>query len=209
MSSPLALPLRAVAERFEILGDFQEAPAYGNGHINNTFAATFDQAGTPVRYILQRINGHIFKEPVRLMENVAQVTRHIRAKLEAEGVQDTTRRVMTLVPARDGADYQVDEEGQVWRCYLFVEDAKSYDILEHPDQAYQAARAFGLFQRQLMDYAGPRLAETIPLFHHTRSRFETLQRTIGLDRCNRAVRARPEIALALAWEPLADSLLAL
>ena len=209
MSSPLALPLRAVAERFEIFGDFLEAPPYGNGHINNTFAATFDQAGTPVRYILQRINGHIFKDPVRLMANVAQVTRHVRAKLEADGVQDITRRVMTLVPTREGADYQIDEEGQLWRCYLFVEDAKSYDILEHPDQAYQAARAFGLFQRQLMDYDGPRLAETIPQFHHTRSRFETLRRTLELDRCNRAVRARPEIALALAWEPLADSLLAL
>jgi hypothetical protein len=205
---PLAA-LKTIACRFAILGDFLGAQPYGNGHINDTFAAVFDQAGTEVRYILQRINSHIFKEPLKLMANVAHVTNHIRMKLEASGIQDTTRHVVTLVKTLEGADCLIDDDGCVWRCYLFVEDAKSYDIIESPAQAFQAARAFGAFQRHLMDYDGPRLFETIPLFHNTRHRVETLKRAITEDRCNRAVRVQQEIAFALANEVLADSLLSL
>ena len=205
---PLAA-LKTIACRFAILGDFLGAQPYGNGHINETFAAVFDQGGTELRYILQRINSHIFKEPLKLMENVAHVTNHIRRKLEASGLQDTTRRVMTLVKTLEGADCHVDGEGCVWRCYLFVEGAKSYDIIASPAQAFQTAKAFGTFQRHLMDYDGPPLFETIPRFHHTRDRFETLKLAVAGDRCNRAARVPQEIAFALANEALADSLLAL
>jgi hypothetical protein len=201
--------LKDVACHFAILGDFLEAVPYGNGHINDTFSAVFDQGGTCVRYILQRINDHVFKEPLKLMENVAHVTSHIRARLEAAGVQDTSREVMTLVKSLKDEDYHVDGDGHVWRCYIFVEGAKSYDIIESPAQAFQAAKAFGTFQRHLMDYAGPRLHETIPCFHDTRDRFDKLLRAVAEDRCNRAARVREEIAFALASEPLVDSLLAL
>jgi hypothetical protein len=201
--------IKHVLEHFDLLGDFLEASPYGSGHINDTYAVVLDQGGTQVRYILQRVNGRIFKEPVRLMENIAHVTRHLQAKAEARGVQDTTRRVLTLVKTLDGADYHIDDEGQVWRCYIFVEEARSYDILETPAQAFQAAKAFGNFQRDLMDYAGPRLFETIPRFHDTRNRFGNLLRAIEQDACNRAPRVKEEIAFALACEPLADSLLAL
>jgi hypothetical protein len=208
LTLPLAR-LKTVAAQFAILGDFLGAQPYGNGHINDTFAAVFDQGGTEVRYILQRINGHIFQEPVKLIANVAHVTNHIRRKLEASGLQDTSRHVLTLVKTLEGADCHLDKAGCVWRCYLFVEGAKSYDILVSPDQAYQAAKAFGAFQRLLMDYDGPRLFETIPHFHDTRKRFETLQRAIVADRCNRAALVKAEIDFALRNEAIADSLLSL
>jgi hypothetical protein len=208
-AQPSQAALKTTACHFAILGDFLGALPYGNGHINDTFAAVFDQAGTEVRYILQRINGRIFREPLRLMENVAHVTNHIRAKLEASGIQDTTRHVMTLVKTLEGRDCHMDDEGGVWRCYLFVEGARSYDIIESPTQAFQAAKAFGAFQRHLLDYDGPRLFETIPHFHHTRHRFAALQQAITGDRCNRAAQVKQEIAFALANEALADTLLAL
>lgn len=201
--------LREAAAQFDILGDFLEASLYGNGHINDTYAVLFDQGGTRVRYIFQRLNDRIFREPIRLMENVIHVTNHLRAKLEARGIMDTSRRVLTLVPSREGLGYHVNGEGRVWRCYLFVEDAKSYDIIETPAQAFHAAKAFGTFQCDLMDYEGPRLFETIPRFHDTRSRFETLQRAITKDPCNRAIQVKAEIAFAQTHESLADSLLRL
>ena len=205
--SPAAL--KATAGHFAILGDFLGAQPYGNGHINDTYAAIFDQGGTEVRYIFQRLNSSIFREPVRLMENVANVTNHLRAKLEARGCQDTTRHVMTLVKTLDDAICHGDDEGRIWRCYLFVEGARSYDIIESPRQAYQAARSFGTFQHDLLDYDGPALFETIPRFHHTRDRFETLRRAITADRSHRVARAAGEIAFACSRENLSDSLLSL
>ena len=50
--------LSPIASVFTIHGRFIDAAPYGSGHINDTYAATFDQAGTPLRYILQRILSH-------------------------------------------------------------------------------------------------------------------------------------------------------
>ena len=193
--------LRSAACSFAILGDFRSAEPYGNGHINRTFSVVFDQGGTEVRYILQCINHQIFKEPIRLMENIFNVTNHIRTKLEAAGCEDSTRRVVNLVDSLQGTNHHVDGAGRVWRCYIFVEGASSLDIIESPAQAFEAAKAFGAFQFHLMDYAGPRLTETIPLFHHTRTRIETFQRTLGADRCNRAASVQAELAFVRSRQP--------
>jgi Ser/Thr protein kinase RdoA (MazF antagonist) len=206
---PTLADLGATAGQFAIPGVFLGAKAYGNGHINDTFAAVFDQDGTQVRYILQCINADIFKEPLRLMENVANVTRHIRARLEAAGAPEVVRRVLTLVDTWSGGSCHVDDAGRVWRCYLFVEGASTYEIIQSPGQAWEAARAFGAFQRHLADYAGPRLFETIPRFHHTRSRFEALRQAVAADRSHRAAGVQDELRFAFSRESLADSLLTL
>ena len=58
--------------------------------------------GERVRYVHQRINTRVFPDPALLMENLARVTAHLRAALARRGVRDLERRVLTLVPARDG-----------------------------------------------------------------------------------------------------------
>jgi len=199
--------LRSVAARFQICGDFRAAAPYGSGHINDTYAAVFDQAGGPMRYLFQRINHHVFQDPAGLMGNVERVTAHIRRKLEAAGADQISRRVLTLLPARDGQGWYVDAAGNHWRCYLFIEGAKSYDQIETPRQAFAAARAFGEFQRQLADLPAPRLRDTIPNFHHTRSRFDALRQAIEQDACNRAAGVKADIEFALRHEPLVDVLL--
>ena len=199
--------LRLVAARFQICGDFQEAAPYGSGHINDTFAAVFDQAGSPMRYIFQRINHNVFKDPAGLMGNVERVTAHIRRKLEAAGADQISRRVLTLVPALDGKHWYSDAEGNHWRCYFFIQRAKSYDQIEAPRQAFEAARAFGEFQTQLADLPAPRLCDTIPNFHHTRSRFDALHQAIEQDACNRAAGVKADIEFAMRHEPLVDVLL--
>jgi hypothetical protein len=199
--------LRSVAARFQIYGDLQAAAPYGSGHINDTYALTFDQAGRPMCYIFQRINHNVFKDPAGLMGNVERVTAHIRRKLEAAGADQISRRVLTLVPERDGKCWYADAEGNHWRCYLFVEHAKNHDQIETPQQAFEAARAFGEFLMQLADLPAPRLRDTIPNFHHTRRRFDALLQAIRADACNRAADVKADIEFALRHEPLVDVLL--
>jgi hypothetical protein len=201
--------LRAVAAQFLIGGDFREAAPYGSGHINDTYAAVFDQAGSPIRYLFQRINHNVFKDPAGLMTNIERVTAHLRRKLEQAGADQISRRALTLVPVRDGKCWLADADGNHWRCYLFIEHARSYDQIETPRQAFEAARAFGRFQRQLADLPAPRLRDTIPNFHHTRSRFDALRQAIEQDTCNRAAGVKADIEFALRHEPLVDVLLGL
>lgn len=197
--------VRLVAGHFHIHGVFQEAAPYGSGHINDTYCVVFNQAGTPVRYIFQRINHNIFKNPVALMENIQRVTAHLAGK--ADGLADSTRSRLTLVPSREGRCYHCDEEGNYWRCYLFIEMAKTYDAVESPQQAFQAARAFGRFQRQLADLPLPRLHDTIPDFHHTPKRFAALEQAINADVAERSRYALPEIQFALRRKAICSVLL--
>ena len=205
----IPVDLRALAESFLLHGCFVDGASYGSGHINDTFAVRFDQAGTPVRYILQRVNQRVFRDPAALMENIQRVTRHVAARARATGRPDPARRALTLVPTKEGGAFHRDDRGDYWRCYLFIEKARTLDLAENPRQAYEAARAFGEFQRLLVDFPGARLHETIPDFHHTRRRFETLQRTIVANPRGRVARVPAELDFVLSREAMVDGLLQL
>ena len=197
--------VRAIAREFEIHGEFVSAEPYGSGHINDTYCVVFDQAGARGRYIFQRINHLVFKNPVALMENIARVTRHLGGKFT--GTPDAGRRALTLLPARDGKPFQHDAAGNCWRVYVFIEQARSYDAVESPAQAFQAAKAVGLFQKLLADLPAPRLHDTIPDFHHTPKRFLALEKALAADATNRAALAKPEIEFALRHQAMTGVLL--
>jgi hypothetical protein len=197
----------AISAQFRILGQFIDGAPYGSGHINDTYAVIFDQGGTQVRYILQRINHLIFKNPPALMENIARVTRHIASVNRNRS--DASRRSLTVIPALDGAPFYCCPEGTYWRAYVFIENAKTYDIIETPVQAEKAARAFGEFQKCLVDLPGERLHETIPDFHNTPARFAKFEKSLAEDRANRAALARPEIDFVLKKKEMTGHLLRL
>jgi hypothetical protein len=197
--------LATIARSFEIEGSFVSAVPYGTGHINDTFAVSFEQKGATTRYILQRINHGIFKDPAANMENIRRVTEHLARRLSGEA--DAARRVLTLIPARDGEIFYRDSEGNFWRMYLLIENAVSLETATSPEQAFEAGRAFGEFQQWLTDLPGPRLNVTIPDFHHVPKRFATLERAIEADTVGRASLAQPEIQFALAHQPITDVLL--
>jgi aminoglycoside phosphotransferase (APT) family kinase protein len=139
------------------------------------------------------------------MENVARVTSHLAEKVADQ--PDHTRRVLTLIAARDGRSWHVDADGNHWRAYLFIEKARTFDAVESTDQAFKAARTFGQFQKLLADLPAPRLHDTIPDFHHTPRRFAALEKAIEADAAGRAKRAQPEIEFALAHKPITSVLL--
>ncbi len=197
--------LQAVAEQFRILGDFISAEPYGTGHINDTYAVMFAQGGTVVRYILQRLNDQVFKRPVEVMENIQRVTAHLRRKLAGHG--ELSRSVLTLIPTVTDRSWYGDDQGNFWRTYIFIENARTYDQVQSPGQAFAAAKAFGAFQQSLADLPMPRLHETIPGFHDTPARLAQLERAIGADVANRARLARAEIEFALSRKPVTAALL--
>lgn len=196
----------AVASQFEIAGEYLHAEPYGSGHINDTYCVVYSQGGTPIRYLFQRINHHVFKQPAALMENIQRVTRHLAAKVAAQ--TDASRRVLTLIPTHNGGAYFRAPDGNYWRAYIFIEQARGYDTVENPQQALAAARAFGHFQKLLADLPKPRLHDTIPDFHHTPKRFAALEQAIAVDAVNRAALAKPEIQFALRHKMLCGVLLA-
>jgi hypothetical protein len=199
--------LQEISKKFQIYGEILHAETLKIGHINETYTATYDQGGTRVRYIHQKINRNVFKNPAAVMKNVMRVTTHIRKKLEASRVRDVTRRSLIVIPTRDGKSYHQNGDQEVWRTFVFVEGVETYEAVQSPQQAFQAGQAFGEFQSLLVDLPGERMFETIPDFHHTRRRFAALQQAIQKDHYNRAIQAQAEIDFALKHEPIVDVIL--
>ena len=134
-----------------------ECEPYGSGHINDTFLTVKD--GT--RYILQRMNNIVFPYPAEMMENIAGVTAHIRAKAETRG-EDIERVSLTVVPTKTGKDCFCDSIGSWWRVYLFVENTIARQQVECAEDFEICAEAFGRFQQDLADYPAEKLHETYP-----------------------------------------------
>lgn len=192
--------LATIQQAFAFKGTFVEGAPYGSGHINDTFCLIFRQDdGATRRYILQRINHNVFRNTVGLMGNVEGVTRHLRAKIEVVG-GDPERETLNLVQTDAGKGFHMDAEGNTWRAYLFIEGAKTYDIVAEVRHITLAGQAIGNFQRLMADYPAEQLVETIPNFHHTRKRFEALRESIAQDVAGRAAEVAAEIAFAMARE---------
>ncbi|NBV48144.1 MAG: aminoglycoside phosphotransferase family protein [Verrucomicrobia bacterium] len=197
MPASAAEALRVAAE-FDFGGKVLSASPYGSGHINDTFVTVVAATPAPRRFVLQRINHLIFKQPDLLMENVERVCAHAHAKLRAAGAPDAHRRALRLIPTKQGKSWHIDADANRWRCYDFIEGATGHDVVRSPAQAESAAKAFGAFQSLLADLPGGRLHETIPDFHHTPGRFARFRAALAADAHGRAASAVPEIAFALA-----------
>jgi Ser/Thr protein kinase RdoA (MazF antagonist) len=112
-----------------------------------------------------------------------------------------------VIEARDGRPFCVDDAGDHWRAFRFIEGTRTCDVVEDPAQAYRTARAFGEFAADLVDLPGPPLAVTIPDFHDLTKRFEQLQEAVRADSRGRAGGVAPEIASASRWYERLDGAL--
>lgn len=198
--------LKKIVQEFQTDGVFWNASPYGTGHVNDTHLVICYQNGHQLTYTLQRINHSIFSDPVRLMDNIIRITAHIQTTLTQEGFSDTRRCVLSVIPTFDGHGCHQDNEGNYWRMYRFIDGVRSYDYLNSPEHAYQAARTFGRFQGYLTDLPGPKLYETIPDFHNTPNRLRDFMEILDSDPHNRASQAKEEIQFILAHTDIADHL---
>lgn len=184
---------------FRLAGIPRSVNPHGNGHINDTYLVICDDAGNVKKYILQRMNHSIFRNPQALMENVAGVTSYLQEKIR-ERNGDPDRETLSVIKTKDGKNYFEDSLHNFWRVFPFIEDTYCLEKVENAGDFYDCAQAFGSFQRQLADYPAETLHETIPLFHHTPSRFQTFQKAVREDPLGRADSVREEINFALARE---------
>lgn len=187
----------------EILKQFAvkaKVEPYGNGHINDTYCSAYP------RYILQRINTGIFKNPDELMENIENVTAFLRKKIVENG-GNPERETLTVIKTVDGKNCYKFDENNVFRMYLFVEDSKSIESSKTPEDLYEAGVGFGRFQRMLSDYPADTLHESIKDFHHTPKRVEALKQAIVENKAGRAESVKAEIEFALEQSVWADKVI--
>ena len=194
-----------VIKEFLVDGELVSVEPYGSGHINSTRLVTMRTDKGDERYILQRINNNVFKNPAELMENYVGVTSYLRGIIEAAG-GDPMRETLNVIKTRDGKNFYYSEEDGYWRLLVFVDKSLSYDKVERPEQFYMSAVAFGNFQYLLRDYPADTLYETIVNFHNTPDRIRLFEEALRADVCGRAKDVKDEIDFVLSRREFAGTL---
>ncbi len=199
--------IEAIAAHFRIPGLFIGGEPFGSGHIHDTYVLTYDQDGTATRYLLQQINHAVFRDPAALMENVRRITDHLRKKLHSLGEEDLNRKVLSCIFTHEDYPYYRNDRGNYWRALNFIEGAYIHETLKIPEIAYEIAKAFGFFQKMLLDFPGSCLHETIPDFHNTPKRLQVFEEAVETDPCERVASVKKEIEFAFDHRSLADLLI--
>ena len=182
--------IEKAAFAFQTDGAPVDCKAFGHGHINNTFCVTTESGA---KYVLQRINKYVFKNPNRVMANTSSVTNYLRQRVE------DPRMTLHFLPTKDGRYYYKSCDGEFWRMYDFV-GGFTLDMPESDEDFYQSALAFGRFQELLSDYPADTLYEIIPNFHNTIDRYMQFKESVDMDIVGRAEDVQEDIKFLLARE---------
>lgn len=169
-----------VIGQFQIKGEVNQIEPYGGGHINDTFLVESNTQGEH-KYILQKVNSYVFRDVVGLMNNIDSVTRHLREKLKRENYPDVEKRSLSLSKTKNDELFFLDEQGQYWRIFNFIDDHVVYDGATNNEIAYEGARMFGQFIHHLSDLDPASIVETIPDFHNIKFRLKNLEQAIKED----------------------------
>lgn len=180
-----------IAGSFAFKGKLTGAVPYGNGHINDTYALTYEDGGKSKRYILQRMNKSVFPDIDTLMENVAAVTEFLGEKIKSRG-GDSERECLSLIRTVDGRSYHTDEDGNCWRAFIFIENTEAYQSVDSAEMFENAGRAFGVFIAGLAEFDASKLGEVIKNFHDTRDRYAKFEKALKEDRVGRAAGVKKE-----------------
>jgi len=205
----------SIANQFDIEGEIYMVTPYGGGHINDTYSIESkipSKLGYSMkRFILQRIDTNIFIKPIQVMENIQKVTEKQHLNILARN-GNPLREAITIINTKNGKPYlEKSDDNTFWRCYHFIENARTYDFI--PDNsfglnlAYQAGLIFGKFQLQLVELPGKKLHETINKFHHTPYRIQQLEDAIKMNNKERLNKCKEEIKFARSLYDISSTLI--
>lgn len=184
--------LLEICRAFRIPGEMVSYEEIKMGNVNRTYKVNFRQEdGYDKSYMVQRINTYAFKEPEKVMSNIDLVTEHIRAK--------SPEKISLHFHHTAGRQNYISDESGFWRLFNYVPSV-TYNTTDKLSVIRNAGEAFGEFQLLLQDLDVNQLYATIPDFHNTRKRYETLKRDAAADPLGRVASVRKELDWLLSVE---------
>ena len=191
--------LNEIGKKFRLLGELYTYEVITMGNINSTYKVTYlRENGSLKSYLFQKVNTHVFKNPIEIMKNIDRVTSYI-----SEKYPDQT--TLHFHHTDEGLNYYICEDNAFWRVVNYI-DSVTFDSSEDLSVIEATGKAFGQFQTRLSDFDGSVLYETIPNFHNTKKRLDTLFAHIEEDPCGRVADVAKEIEYLTAVREKAGDL---
>jgi Ser/Thr protein kinase RdoA (MazF antagonist) len=164
---------------------------FGSGLINKTWVIIHNSE----KYILQKINDNIFKKPVDIANNLEAISRFLHA-------QHPGYLFVTPVKTTSGENMIDMGKAGFYRMFPFVKGSRTIDVAQSPGQAYEAARQFGLFTKNLESFPVSTLNITLPEFHNLGLRYDQFLDSLRKGNKERIALAKNEIEFLLLQEPI-------
>ncbi len=189
-----------ICKKLQLEGDLVSYDILSNGNINTTYHVLCDKDGKKYDYLLQRINKNVFKDPIGVMQNIANVSDHI-----ANNFGGNELSFLVFNKTEEGLPYVIDELDNFWRCCQYL-DCITFNTTDNKQVIEEAGYAFGKFQQSLQNFDANNLAVTIPDFHNTPKRIEDLEKAIKFSGITRKSLCEEEIDYILNNKELASVL---
>jgi len=187
---------RLITGSFKVQGEFLDATPYGNGHIHDTYLVST----TSWKYILQKINNEVFHDVERMNQNIIKALGHLHDNQRRNNKYRF--RKLSIITCIDGKNYYQDDTGNYWRLMDFIADSLSFDIVGNTNIAYEAAKAYGYFQKNLADLDPCDFFPVIENFHNLEVRMQSFRDVLNVDPLNRKQDVPEEIEFAESHQHL-------
>ena len=159
MSADTLIPEDVLTAYFGSPDDVDAITPLGNGNINDTWLVTV--AG--LKTVLQCLNGDVFPEPEKVIDNFRQVTEHVISRIGAEGIDYRCPRLITTSTGETGFH---DENGDWWRGQSYIAEHNPEAVLPvDRDRAAEIGITLGQFHRLTSAMAIEHLHNALPGFH--------------------------------------------
>lgn len=143
--------------------------SFGSGLINSTWKVSSKNSST--QYILQKINTNVFKNPFAIAGNIGAIDKYLSAHAP---------HYFFVAPfITNNGTLLVNHADKDWfRLMPFVENSITFDTVETPEHAYEAALAYGKFAASLHHFPANQLQITLPNFHNLSFRHYQFRRAL-------------------------------
>jgi Ser/Thr protein kinase RdoA (MazF antagonist) len=168
----------------------------GNGLINWTFLVK----STVQSFVLQRINHHVFKKPLQVINNAELISEHLCNK-QRKG--EFALAPISQVKTEQGEVF-VQVDGAYWRALEYIPKCYTVESIEEIEQAEQAGSAFAQFTAALSDFSAESLSEIIPNFHNLQSRLDQLTEAVKNNAANRLTSCQNLVDYCFAQKAFID-----
>lgn len=163
-----------------------------SGLINTTWKVSTNEKS----YILQNMNGDVFKRPEDIDKNLVKLNDYLKACHPGY-------LFVAPLPSKSGKRL-IHNEGGYFRLFDFIEGSHTIDAARTTEQAYEAARQFGKFSRLLAGFNAGQLAHTLPDFHNLLLRFGQFLSTCAQAPVEKINKAHAEIDFIKAHARIAE-----
>ncbi|MFT4534321.1 MAG: hypothetical protein ACI9P5_001679 [Saprospiraceae bacterium] len=161
--------IKSIFNEFDHKSNYLSHSELNTGHINDTFFVDTDSCN---KYILQRINHHVFKDVAGLVNNKILISNHISRKLSDVSDEEFSKTNLTFVSAKNTDLYYHEQDGNFWNVMVFIDDSITYEIVKSEEIAYQGGKLLGEFLNLTSDFDSSQLIDVIPHFHNMSFRYK-------------------------------------